>query len=177
MVLGEGMRSQWASSHVYPCIRLQMEHGHHAQPHLKKSCCFNVWRNCSATCCLTTTTAYANIWMSSTPLIPEQLCSFIRTSELKCLAPAGRMTPALLWRLDHGQHSAAIWKQTAQLFRLQTKEKINKSWHIKCTKMSLFSIYLYRHIRLYNITWCLQHQCSQMVVYTTEHFSFTAFRL
>lgn len=72
---------------------------------------------------------YANIWTGYTPLIPEQLCSFIHTSEMKCLAPAGWMTPALLWRLpDHCQHSAAIWKHaSAQLS--QTTEDKGKAGH------------------------------------------------
>jgi len=61
---------------------------------------------------------YANIWTGYTPFIPEQLCSFIHTPEMKCLAPAGRMT---------SEDSLTITVNIRQNFlRLKkTKEQIN----------------------------------------------------
>lgn len=122
------MRSEWASSHVYPCIPTT----NGAWTPCSASMHGLTWTNHVGTMFWKTTAPpagehhnltsarplpYANIWTGYTPLIPEQLCSFIHTSEMKCLAPAGRMTP---------EDSLTITVNVRQNFPwLKTKEKIN----------------------------------------------------
>lgn len=76
---------------------------------------------------------YANIWAGSTPLISEQLCLFIHSSELKCFRP-----PSAKWPLHYCENSHITVNIQLRFENFTTHPDKGKyikpfwSWHIKC---------------------------------------------